>query len=147
MFKWFAIWLVVINIVIFIFQILYPQITDEFALVSADVLSKPWTLITAMFLHGGIEHILFNMFALALFGSVLERVIGYKKFLILYFVSGIIAGLVSIPLYEATIGASGAIFGVLGALGILRPRMTVYMGYVPMPMALAVVFWAIGDLI
>ena len=146
MFKLSAIWLVAINIVVFIFQIVYSPLTDEFALVSADVLSRPWIIITSMFLHGGMQHILFNMFALALFGFILEKIIGSKKFLILYFLSGIIAGLGSIFFYEAAIGASGAIFGILGALGILRPRMTVYVSYIPMPMFVAVIFWAILNL-
>jgi membrane associated rhomboid family serine protease len=96
-----------------------------------------------MFLHGGIDHILFNMIALALFGFILERIIGSKRFLIVYFISGIIAGVVSTFFYTASIGASGAIFGVMGALGVLRPRMVVYVSYVPMPMALAVVVWII----
>ncbi|MFH0929596.1 MAG: rhomboid family intramembrane serine protease [Candidatus Aenigmatarchaeota archaeon] len=146
-YRWFAFQLVAICVIVFIFQLAYPSITDEYALVSADVFARPWTLITSMFLHGGFEHLFYNMFALGLFGSVLEKVIGGKKFLILYFVSGVIAGLGTIPFYAASIGASGAIFGVLGALGVLRSRMTVYVSYIPMPMAVAVVLWAIGDII
>lgn len=146
-YRWFAFQLVAICVVVFIFQNIYTGITDEFALVSADVFARPWTLVTSMFLHGGVEHLFYNMFALGLFGSVLEKLIGGKKFLILYFVSGVIAGIGTLPFYEASIGASGAIFGVLGTLGILRPRMTVYISYVPMPMAVAVVLWAIGDII
>lgn len=145
--KWFAIQLVVICVIVFIFQLGNEALTDEYALVSAAVFSRPWTLITSMFLHGSFEHLFYNMFALALFGSVLERIIGGKKFLILYFVSGVIAGLGTIPFYTASIGASGAIFGVLGTLGFLRPKMTVYVSYVPMPMAVAVGLWALGDIV
>jgi len=141
-FKRFALLLVLINVIIFIFQTLYLNITDEFALVSAEFQSKPWTLVTYMFLHANVEHILFNMIALALFGSILEYTIGSKRFLLLYFASGIVAGLFSLFFYQASIGASGAIFGVIGALGVLKPRMTVYIAYVPMPMALAVIVWA-----
>jgi membrane associated rhomboid family serine protease len=146
-FNWFAIILVIICVVVFIFQNIDTQITDQYALVSAAVFSAPWTLITSMFLHGSFEHLFYNMFALALFGTILERVIGGKKFLLLYFVAGIISGLGTLPFYEASIGASGAIFGVLGALGVLRPRMTVYISYIPMPMAAAVILWAVGDII
>jgi len=146
-FRWFAIQLVILCVVIFVFQNLYPQITDQFALVSAEIFYRPWIIITSIFLHGSFSHLFYNMFALALFGSILEKIIGGKNFLILFFISGIIAGIGSILFYTAAIGASGAIYGVLGALGILRPRMTVYMGYIPMPMAAAVVLWAAGDFI
>lgn len=146
-YNWFALKLVIICVIVFIFQIIYPQITEQFALVSAIVITNPWTIITSIFLHGSFQHLFYNMFALGLFGSVLEKIIGGKKFLILFFVSGIIAGIGSVLFYTASIGASGAIFGVLGTLGVLRPKMTVYVGYVPMPMAFAVVLWAIGDLV
>lgn len=147
-FNWFAIKLVIICVVVWILQLIIPWLTDEFALVSSEFLSRPWIIITHIFLHGGIEHLFYNMFALALFGSILERVIGGKKFLIVFFVSGVIAGIGSILFYEASIGASGAIYGILGTLAILRPRMTVYMGLgFPMPMIVAVFFWAAGDLL
>jgi membrane associated rhomboid family serine protease len=146
-YRWFAIQLVIVCVIVFIFQNIYPQITDEFALVSATVLAEPWTLITSIFLHGSFEHLFYNMFALALFGSILEKVIGGKRFLIIFFVSGVISGIGSVFFYTASIGASGAIFGVMGALAALRPRMTIYVGFVPMPMAVAVVLWAAGDLI
>jgi membrane associated rhomboid family serine protease len=146
-FNWFAIILVIICVVVFFFQINNEGLTEQYMLVSADVFSRPWTLITSMFLHGSFEHLFYNMFALALFGFILERIIGGKKFLILYFVSGVIAGLGTIPFYEASLGASGAIMGILGTLAVLRPRMRVYISYVPMPMSVAVIVWAAGDLI
>ena len=146
-YRWFAIQLVVACVIVFIFQNIYDGLTDEYALVSATVLAKPWTLITSIFLHGSFEHLFYNMFALALFGSILEKIIGGKKFLILFFVSGIISGIGSVFFYTASIGASGAIFGVMGTLAALRPRMTIYVSFVPMPMAVAVLLWAAGDLI
>ncbi|MBU4124464.1 MAG: rhomboid family intramembrane serine protease, partial [Nanoarchaeota archaeon] len=106
-----------------------------------------WTLITHMFLHGSFEHLFYNMFALGLFGLILEKVIGSKKFIILYFVSGLIAALGSIMFYSASLGASGAIFGILGCLTVLRPRMTVYVSYIPLPMIIAAAVWIGGDLI
>lgn len=87
------------------------------------------------------------MLALGLFGSVLENIIGGKKFLLVFFISGIIAGIGSIIFYSSSIGASGAIYGVMGVLAVLRPRMTVYIGFIPLPMAFAVIFWAAGDLL
>lgn len=144
-YNWLAIKLVIICVIVFVLQNIFSNLTDEFALVSADVFYKPWTIITYIFLHGSFLHLFYNMFALALFGSALEGVIGGRKFLILFFTSGIIAGIGSILFYTASIGASGAIYGILGSLAVLRPRMTVYVSYVPMPMALAVVLWALGD--
>ena len=146
-YNWYAIKLVIITIIVFVLQFLIPGLTDEFALVSSEFFSRPWTIITSIFLHGGVEHLLYNMLALALFGSVLEKIIGGRKFLILYFASGIVSGFGSILFYRASIGASGAIFGVMGTLAILRPRMSVWLTYAPMPMALAVVLWIIGNFV
>jgi membrane associated rhomboid family serine protease len=87
------------------------------------------------------------MFALALFGSVLEKIIGGRKFLLTFFVSGIIAGIGSVIFYSSSIGASGAIYGIMGALAVLRPRMVVYVGFVPLPMFLTVFLWSAGDLL
>jgi hypothetical protein len=146
-YKWYAFQLVTLCVIIFILQNIYPDLTDQFALDSAYIFSRPWTIITYIFLHGSFEHLFYNMFALALFGAVLEQVVGGRKFLMIFFASGIIAGIGSVIFYTSSIGASGAIFGVMGALAMLRPRMTVYAGFVPLPMALAVVFWAAGDLL
>ncbi|NIO45070.1 MAG: rhomboid family intramembrane serine protease [Candidatus Aenigmarchaeota archaeon] len=144
-YNWYAIKIVIICVIVFILQFIFP-ITENFALVSSEFLFKPWTIVTYLFLHGDASHIFGNMFALALFGSILEKIIGGKKFLIMFFVSGIIAGMGSITFYEASIGASGAIYGIFGTLAILRPKMTVYMGLgVPMPMIAAVFFWALLD--
>ena len=148
-FKWVALWLVLICVIVFILQHTILTVTEDFLLESTlglpgivyVLLQKPWTLITSMFLHGGVTHLLFNVIALALFGSILEKIIGWKRFLILYFVAGIVAGLGSAFLYDASLGASGAIFGAMGALGILRPKMVVYLGFIPMPMIVAVIFW------
>jgi len=147
-YKWYALKLVLICAIIFFFQLNFPNLTDEFALISAEVFYKPWTIVTYIFLHGSVLHIVYNMFALGLFGSTLESIIGGKKFLILFFISGIVAGIGSVLFYNASIGASGAVYGIFGALAVLRPRMTVYMGYgFPMPLVLAVTLWAIGDFI
>jgi membrane associated rhomboid family serine protease len=77
-----------------------------------------WRLITVMFLHAGIIHLALNMYALYLFGYLIENAFGKVRFLAIYFVSGFIASAVSFafgPLFEVGVGASGAIFGLLGA--------------------------------
>lgn len=83
------------------------------------------TIFTSMFLHGGLMHILMNMWVLYLFGNDVEDRLGHLKFLILYFASGIIAALTHIYIYPnssiPTIGASGAVAGVMGAYYLLFP--------------------------
>lgn len=81
-----------------------------------------WRFITPMFLHAGIMHLLFNMFALFLFGPELERLAGKVRFLTIYFLAGIFGTIASYflqDLYYRHVGASGAIFGILGAFGAL----------------------------
>ena len=109
---------------------------------------KPWQIITHMFMHGGFWHIFFNMYTLFIFGCVLERIWGTKKFLIFYFVTGIGAALLHTGVqfiesqvylsqiadgsqqaaaayqalkYTPTVGASGAIYGVLIGYAMLFP--------------------------
>jgi membrane associated rhomboid family serine protease len=95
-----------------------------------------WQLVTYLFLHGGIWHLLFNMLTLWMFGTPLEQDWGTRKFLKYYFLCGIGAGLCDVALHAAlgdwntsTIGASGAIFGLLLAFGVLYPNQTVLMSF------------------
>jgi len=142
-----ALWLCFIIFVIFLFQVFLNGFTDYFVLDTKTVLFNFYTLITSIFLHSGIPHLFYNLFGLALFGSILEHIIGSKKFLILFFISGLAASLVSIPFYARVLGASGAIFGILGMLGILRPKLTVWLYSMPMPMIAALFVWGAGDVL
>jgi membrane associated rhomboid family serine protease len=144
--RYFALIFAVLCILIFIVQLAIPSFTDAFVLVSADAFARPWILVTSIFLHGSTEHLLYNMLALALFGTILERIIGSKKFLFVFFLTGVIASIASTFIYNASLGASGAIFGLLGCLAILRPRMTIWAMGVPMPMFVAVIVWLLIDL-
>jgi membrane associated rhomboid family serine protease len=89
-----------------------------------------WQLVTYIFLHGGVLHILFNMLGLWMFGSDLERLWGSRKFTTFFFVCGIGAGLLTVLISPsspiATIGASGAIYGILLAYGMLFPNRIIY---------------------
>ncbi len=138
--------MVAICVFVFILQIMFPFIEENFVLYSSRVMEEPWMLITSMFLHGGFSHLFFNMFALGLFGFILEGIIGSKKFITIYIVSGTIAGIGAAIFYPAALGASGAIYGILGTLAVLRPRMRVWVWMVPMPMYIAAIFWALMDL-
>ncbi|MEI6732051.1 MAG: rhomboid family intramembrane serine protease [archaeon] len=144
-YKGYAFWIAGICVVLFLLQ-LVSGITDLFVLDASKKL-EIWRYLTSIFLHGGLAHLFYNMFALILFGSILERTIGGKKFLIVYFVSGIIANIFAVFFYSSSLGASGAIFGIIGALVIIRPGMTVWAFSLPMPMFLAGILWAVGDLI
>jgi len=96
---------------------------------------EPYQLVTHMFLHGGFFHILFNMYALWIFGAVLEKIWGPKKFLIFYLVCGLAAGLAETFLVSGgpAIGASGAIMGLLGAFAYTFPNTQFYMIPFPFP--------------
>lgn len=93
----------------------------------------PWQLVTYMFMHGGFFHLLLNMFALWMFGMELENIWGSKKFLSYYFICGIGAGLANLliaPLFTEisvpTVGASGAIYGILVAFGLMFPDRPIF---------------------
>ncbi len=133
-------------IITFILQVTIQNFTESFVLFSPDAIARPWILVTSMFLHGGTAHLLGNMFALGVFGLVLENKIGSKKFIAVYFIGGVVANIVSIPFYESSLGASGAIFAVLGTLAVLEPRMIVFALGVPMPMVVAAGLWLILDI-
>lgn len=139
--------LVAICVVVFILQMFFPFIENNFALYSSKVIEEPWLLVTSMFLHGGFEHLFFNMFALALFGFILESIIGSRRFVIIYFASGIVASIGAAIFYPASLGASGAIYGIMGTLAVLRPRMRVWVWMIPMPMYMAAIMWAVLDML
>jgi membrane associated rhomboid family serine protease len=105
----------------------------------STLLERPWTLITYMFTQADFIHLLTNMLTLYFFGSFLIRVAGERNFLWIYFAGGIIGGLFvllfSSP-YVATIGASGAVFALGGALAIVAPKVSVFIFPIPVPMPL-----------
>ena len=140
--------LVGICVVVFVLQLLFPVIENNFALYSSRVFSEPWLLVTSIFLHGSFQHLFFNMFALGLFGFIVENIIGSKKFIQIYFLSGIVASVGAAIFYPASLGASGAIYGIMGTLTVLRPKMRIWiMGFFPMPMYMAAIVWAGMDLL
>jgi len=122
-------YLIIVNIAVYFLQGLTGfSIVRYFGLVPYAVLHGGafWQLITYMFLHGSLLHVGFNMFALWMFGTQIESTWGTRRFLRYYFITGIGAGIVNV-LFSAgsmipTIGASGAIYGILLAYGLLFPN-------------------------
>jgi membrane associated rhomboid family serine protease len=136
------------NVLMFVAQVFFPILTDTLGLHPAFVIGYLWVwqLGTYMFLHGGIFHILFNMLALWMFGTELERIWGTRYFLKFYFVTGIGAGFLTVifsllPFAFAQqlqhvniIGASGAIYGLLLAYAMYFPDRPILMYFVfPIP--------------
>lgn len=135
-----------ICIIAFIVSSVFPASAEQFILVSGRVWERPWTVISHIFLHADVRHLYFNMFALALFGSILEKYIGSRNFLIVFFATGLASSAADVLFYEATLGASGAVFGILGCLTIIRPRQIVWALGVPMYIVVAAVIWILLDL-
>ena len=120
-----------------------------------------WTFLTSMFMHGGLFHLFANMISLMFLGGFLEKLIGQKRFLGLYFASGLIGALLFVVLALmfggpgnsivgdpaiGAVGASAAIFGLAGMLAILTPRLSVYIMFIPiaMPMWFGVILIMFG---
>ncbi len=144
---WYSIKLGIIIFLVFILSEFIPDfIFSNFAMISSEAFTKPWMFVTHMFLHNGYLHLIYNLIALLLFGSILEKVIGSKNFLMVFFVSGIVAASATIFFYNAAVGASGAIFGVMGTLAVLRPKMVIWVYMIPMYMVIAVGIWAAIDM-
>lgn len=118
--------LIALNIMIYILTIL-PIIGDfvfYFGLGSNALISEGewWRFVTPMFLHGGLLHLLFNMFSLYLFGPELEKLAGKVRFLTIYFMAGLFGTMVTFLLQDLAynhVGASGAIYGIFGAFAAL----------------------------
>ena len=95
---------------------------------------KPYQLVTHMFAHGGFFHLFFNMFVLWMFGSLLEKAWGPKRFLIFYLVCGLAAGITHLALENVpAVGASGAIMGLLAAFAYLFPNTELIIFPIPLP--------------
>jgi membrane associated rhomboid family serine protease len=132
--------IVIANVVAFLISLVLPAITLTFGLRPADIFGRlhVWQPVTYMFLHAGIFHILFNMLALWMFGTELERIWGTRFFLKFYFLVGIGSAVLTIllsrvpfePLQQLwvsnIIGASGAIYGLLLAYALYFPNRTIY---------------------
>jgi membrane associated rhomboid family serine protease len=135
--------LLIINILFFaVANLLFPWMNESFALYSFASPKFHWyQMVTHMFMHGGIAHIAFNMFALYSFGSALEHFWGSKRFLFFYFSCGLGAALANNlvnqyvfgDILSAAVGASGAIYGLLVAFAFMFPNAELMLLFLPFP--------------
>lgn len=142
--------LIFVNIVAFILFFILIAVDNSFlekiAVNPESVLQGTaiWTIFTSMFMHGGFFHLFVNMFSLFFLGSLVERIIGRKRFLWFYLTAGIVGSLFFVlfayvgqfvyrgefvfgAITDSAVGASGAIFGLLGLLAVLLPRKEIYL--------------------
>jgi len=156
-----TLYLILVNFIFFAVQIgtmVFADsliFTESLGLVPSAALSGHlWQFISYTFLHDPFNffHIFINMFILFIFGIPVEEALGVKKFLSLYFISGIGAALLFIALSLGTpeallIGASGAVFGVVAAYGFLFPRNWIFIFFIPVPAMFAVVALAVLEIL
>lgn len=135
--------IIIINVIVFLFTLVLERyggmdgriIVNMLSLWPAGDYFRIWQPITYMFLHASFDHLFFNMFALWMFGYILENYWGTKRFLLYYFVCGIGAALVNLLVVHGlhpTVGASGAVYGILLAFGMMFPEERIYI-YFLMP--------------
>ncbi len=143
-----ALTVLIFTAIIFFLQIVLGSIfTEAFLLNSQEVLTRPWILITSMFLHANPTHFIFNMYALFLFGPLIESRIGTKRFYFVYFLAGFLAAVASIFFYDKALGASGAIMGILGVTIMLMPDLKVwFLFFIPMSLRTAGIIFALIDI-
>ena len=147
---WIIVVTTIVSVVSFILLNISPDYIDYLALKPSNILQGKyfWTILTHMFVHGGIAHLFINMFVLFSLGSLSERIIGRKRFFWFYLIAGLFAGILSVVLasfFGTTelgarifsspdifmVGASGAIFAIAGLYVILLPRLKFMIIFLP----------------
>ncbi|HEU4558407.1 MAG TPA: rhomboid family intramembrane serine protease [Longimicrobium sp.] len=134
--------LLIANVAAFFLPSALPELANALVFVPTQALVRPWTVVTYMFLHGDLMHLLFNMLALFFFGPRVEDRIFSRQFAILYFVSGITGALLSVIFSPDSpiIGASGGVFGVSLAFAHFWPHERIFLwGVLPVPARVLVI--------
>ena len=154
-------WIILANVIAFVLAMVLISVLGEegaislIALKPATILSgmAVWTFLTSMFMHAGLTHLLVNMISLMFIGSFVEKLVGKRRFLGIYFGGGLFAGilLVAVAFFTGTdlnvyaVGASGAIFALGGLLAVMTPRLPVLVMFIiPMPMWAAMLVLMFG---
>jgi membrane associated rhomboid family serine protease len=135
------------NVAAFFLQATQPQLTNLFSFVPRLAWREPWTILTYMFLHGGITHILFNMLSLFWFGPRVEERMGSRRFAVLYFLSGISGAALSFVFAPRSpiIGASAGVFGVMLAFAHYWPNAVIHIwGIIPVTARMLVILTTVA---
>jgi len=134
------IWVLIgINLLLFVITLVVPTLIPFFGLIPASIVGRPWTIITSLFIHGSMWHLLTNMIALYFFGRYLCALLGEKKVFTVFFIGGILGNILYLllgPPFSIAIGASGAVFALGGVLALMRPRLRVLVFPIPVPLPL-----------
>ena len=134
------IWVLIgINALLYIIASVAPTVLLYLGLIPVIIGDRPWTIITSIFLHGSIGHILVNMITLYFFGGYLCALVGVGKFLTVFFIGGILGNVLYLLLgepFSIAMGASGAVFALGGVLAVMRPRLRVFVFPIPVPLPL-----------
>ena len=134
---------------------------EDIAIKPANIIQGKylWTFLTSMFMHGGFFHLFVNMFSLLFIGGLIEQLIGRKRYLWFYLISGLVAGLFFVLLSFVfprdmdtfAVGASGALFGISGLMVILTPNLPLYVMFIPISIkakyaipGLLIILWLIS---
>jgi len=145
--------LIIINVIVFVFQSMSPGLTVMLSLFNVHTTYfRPYQLFTYMFCHANFFHIFFNMLMLAFFGPILEEFWGPKRLIMLYTICGVGAGIFNIlidlvagqPSFMSMIGASGAVYGVMTAFGIIFPDMELRLLFFPVSFKAKYMVMALG---
>ncbi len=157
--------IILINVLAFVLfsLLIYSNVNflDFIAIKPGNILQGNylWTFLTSMFMHAGFFHLFVNMLSLFFIGGLVEKILGAKRYLNFYLLSGLFAGLffvfssiifpASLELYA--VGASGALFGLIGFLMLITPNLPVYIMFIPIPIkmkyaapGMLVVLWLIS---
>ncbi|HUW43932.1 MAG TPA: rhomboid family intramembrane serine protease [Bacillota bacterium] len=156
--------LVLINVIAFLFFTILIGLNiplDYIAIKPSNIVQGKflWTFVTSMFMHGSFFHIFANMFSLFFIGSLIEKILGKKRYFYFYMLSGLLAGVffVFLSLFfpadfnTFAVGASGALFGLVGLLVLLTPNLPVFVMFIPIPIkmkyagpGILVILWLIS---
>ncbi len=142
--------LIALNVVVFELVFSMPEAllkqTFDVLSFSSPQLFQVWRLFTSLFLHASASHLFFNMLGLYFFGKVLEEEVDPKKFLLIYFLSGIVGNLVyGFTSATPVVGASGCVFGLMGFAMLMKPKKMINFYMFPLPLGVIAVLYAVVE--
>lgn len=158
-------WLIIINVAVFIVLTILISLKiigiNSIAIMPSNILQGKylWTFISSIFMHAGFFHLFANMLSLLFLGSLIEKLLGRKRYFWFYILSGVFAGIVFVlsafifpqDMNTYAVGASGALFGIAGLMILLTPNLPLYVMFIPIPIkakyavpGLLIILWLIS---